>query len=81
MYEHVVDETIRQVLNGDVSEDTIRHALTQTLLCALEDLHNEGVPYEITLRRLELAEEASSWWNKEYDTFKTVETLREYWSV
>ena len=81
MYAHVIDKTIREVLDGDLSEDAICYALTETRFHALSDTYNEDIPHELSAYRLELAEEASWWWNEEGDAFKAVEALRQCWKA
>lgn len=45
-YAHVVDKKIRSVLEGDVSEDAICYALTQSRDAVMQDQFNPDVSYE-----------------------------------
>ena len=78
-FNHVEDKTIRSVLEGDVSEDTLCYALNETFRHAQVDQANEDVPYVVSEQRLALAQDASDWWNEEGDMFKAVEALRACW--
>ena len=80
-FDHVEDKLIRSVLQGDLSEDAMCYAITETLDAALADQHNEDVPFCVSEQRLALAQDAVDWWNDEGNAFKCLECLRLCWSV
>ena len=80
-FEHVSDATIRSVLQGDISEDSLCYALNETLRHAVNDQFNPEIPYAVSEQRLELAYDAAWWWNNEGNVFQSVECLRECWAI
>lgn len=80
-YDHVEDAVIRSVLQGDISEDALCYALSETLRHAVEDQFNPEIPYTVSEQRLALAYDAADWWNNEGNAFQSVECLRQCWGV
>ena len=80
-FEHVKDDLIRSVLNGDVSEDALCYAINETLRHAQADQADDDVPYAISEQRLALACDAEDAWNVEGDAFQSVEYLRQCWAL
>ena len=78
-FNHVKDKTIRSVLECDVSEDALCHALNETLRHALLDSNDQNIPAKVSEQRLALAQDASDWWNEDGDMFEAVEALRAFW--
>ena len=78
-YPHVTDPLIRSVLDGDISEDAMCYALSETLEAAQKDLTHPEVPFDVANKRFALAQDASDWWNDEGNPFKALECLREAW--
>ena len=62
-FDHVADNRIRSVLNGDASEDALRYALDMTLEHAEADQADQDVPFSVSEQRLALALDASEWWD------------------
>ena len=78
-YPHVTDPLIRSVLDGDISEDALCYALSETMEAALKDLTHPEVPSAVAEKRLALAEDASDWWNQEGNAFEALDCLRKVW--
>ena len=79
MFDHVEQDWLRDILNGDVSEDAICRALTYTRACLEDDSLNEDVSYERLERRLEDLEDAEYQCDVEGDMMQALESLRNVW--
>jgi hypothetical protein len=79
-FAHVEDKLIRSVLEGDISEDALCYALSETICHARADQANEDVPYAVSEQRLGLAYDAAEWWNEHGNVFESLECLRQCWS-
>ncbi len=80
LFAHVADDKIRGVLTGDVSEDAICYALTQTRKAVMEDQFNPDVSYKTLAIREEAIDDAEFCWNDEGDLDGTLDALQRYWS-
>ena len=80
-FDHVGDALIRSVLQGDISEDSLCYALSETMDAALKDMTHPLLTQHYAEKRLSLAQEASDWWNEEGNAFKAVECLQEFWTI
>jgi hypothetical protein len=80
MFEHVEQDWLRDILNGDVSEKSLDRALTYTRVCLEEDSRNEDVSYERLDRRLEDLEDAEYQYEVEGDMVQALESLRNVWA-
>lgn len=78
-FAHVEDQKIQSVLNGDVSEDAICYALTQTRRAVMEDQFNPDVSYKVLAIREEAIDTAEFCWNEEGDLDGTLDALQRYW--
>ncbi len=78
-YAHVVDKKIRSVLEGDVSEDAICYALTQSRDAVMQDQFNPDVSYETLAAREEAIDDAEFCWNEEGDLDGALEGLQRFW--
>lgn len=79
-WNHVDDDLIRSVLNGDLSEDALCYAISKTLDHAMADQTDEDVPCAVSERRLAWAYDASDAWNIEGDAFGALECLQACWA-
>lgn len=78
-WNHVDDDLIRSVLNGNLSEDAVGYAVSKTLDHAMADQMNEDVPYAVSEQRLALAYDASGAWCVG-DNFGALEYLQACWA-
>lgn len=79
-FAHVEDQTLRETLEGDFSEDTICHSLNVTRDALEADRGNEDVSFKSFAIREKAYEEADYAWNEEGDTAECLEALRTFWS-
>lgn len=80
-FDHVVDARIRSVLMGDLSEDAICYALTQSRDALMQDQFNPDVSYKVLDAREAAIDDAEFSWNDEGDPFSAMESLKQFWSV
>jgi hypothetical protein len=80
-FDHVEDDRVRSVLMGDVSEDAIIYALTQTRGAVASDQFNPDVSYRVLNAREYAIERAEICWNEESDADGTLQYLQDFWSV
>lgn len=80
-FDHVVDARIRSVLMGDLSEDAICYALTQSRDALMQDQFNPDVSYKVLDAREAAIDDAEFSWNDEGDPFSAMESLKKFWSV
>ena len=80
MFEHVEQDWLRDILNGDVSWGAMRRDLTYTRECLEDDSLNEDVSYERLEYRLGWLEQADFEWNEEGDMMQALESLRNVWA-
>lgn len=81
-WDHVDHEVTRDVLAGIYyDDDSVADALSFAEQCCQADQHNEFVTDEMYRARCEALEEALAWWNDEGNADKTVDSLRQFWSV
>ncbi len=79
-FAHVEDLKIQSVLNGDVSEDAICYALTQSREAVMQDQFNPDVSYKVLAIREAAIDEAEFAWNEDGDLDETLAALRRFWS-
>jgi hypothetical protein len=79
-FDHVDDKRIQSVLNGDVSEDAICYALTQTRQAVMQDQFNPDVSYRTLAIREAAIDDAEFCWNEEGDMDGTLDALQRYWN-
>lgn len=80
-FDHVEDSRVRSVLLGDVSEDAICYALTQSRGAVASDQFNPDVSYRVLNAREYAIENAEICWNEEGDLDGTLQYLQDFWSV
>ena len=78
---HVVDDRVRSVLMGDVSEDAICYALTQSRGAVAADQFNPDVTTKVLMARERAIEYAEFCWNEDGDIDGTLQYLKDFWSV
>ncbi len=79
-FAHVEDLKIQSVLNGDVSEDAICYALTQSREAVMQDQFNPDVSYKVLAIREAAIDEAEFAWNEDGDLDEMLAALRRFWS-
>ena len=80
-FDHVVDDRVRSVLLGDLSEDAICYALTQSRAAVEADQFNPDVSYRVLNARELAIDYAEFCWNDEGDPFGAMEYLQQFWRV
>lgn len=78
-FDHVADQKIRSLLLGDVSEDAICYALTQSRDALMADQFNPDVSYKTLAIREEAIDDAEFCWNDEGDLDGTLSGLQRFW--
>jgi alpha-galactosidase/6-phospho-beta-glucosidase family protein len=78
-FDHVEDQKIRSLLLGDVSEDAICYALTQSRDALMSDQFNPDVSYKTLAIREEAIDDAEFCWNDEGDLDGTLAGLQRFW--
>ena len=80
-FDHVVDDRVRRVLMGDVSEDAICYALTQSRGAVAADQFNPDVTTKTLMARERAIEYAEICWNEDGDLDGALVYLQDFWSV
>jgi hypothetical protein len=80
-FDHVEDIRVRSVLMGDVSEDAICYALTQSRGAVASDQFNPDVTTKVLMARELAIEYAEFCWNEQGDLDGTLQYLQDFWSI
>ena len=78
-FDHVEDQKIRGLLLGDVSEDAICYALSQSRDALMADQFNPDISYKTLAIREAAIDLAEFSWNDEGDLDGALEGLRCFW--
>lgn len=78
-YEHIEQEWLRVVLQGDVSDDSIVRALEYTKECLNEESGDDDVSFAALEYRLDWLDDASFAWYHEDNIKWALDSLRNVW--
>ena len=78
-YEHIEQDWLRVVLQGDVSDESIVRALDYTKACLAEDSGDDDVSFAALEYRLDWLDDASFAWYYEDDINWALDSLRNVW--